>query len=159
MKRNERRSGPTSQQEIKTSNHGDPLAATRERGNNYALIEWSNPNNLKLADAAAYYGRSTQTIEGDVEKKKLYALRLWGRGFRYPRWQFDVETARLEPVLQALNKVGFTNCWIIHNFLMHPHPRFGNVSPFQIISDKNKSIEPILSAIEERFGRDGSLGT
>lgn len=141
------------------SQSNDPFSAARERGNSYTLSEWCKPNNLTLADAATYSSCSIQGIKNNVEEKKLYALKLWGRGCRYPRWQFDVENARLELVLQALHKVNMTSCWLIHNFFMHPHRSFDGLTPSQIISDKSKPIESILSVIEQVFGKDDYSGS
>lgn len=135
------------------------IASARERGASYARQEWEKPDNLRLADAAAYAGRSDRVINEYRKNARYYALVLEGntRGFRYPRWQFDADAGRVATVLRLLKDAGLS-CWGIHQFLHSPIERAGGITARQIICDSKVALEPVLEAARQRYFSDQGAG-
>lgn len=122
----------------------DPLAAAVTSGAAYMREEFSRPENLSLESASDLCGRSERTINQERNRGWLYALLLEGnkRGYRYPKWQFDVKVARLRPILDILRSKNF-GAWAIHNFLMTSHPDLDDLSPSAAIADEAFPLERI----------------
>ena len=135
------------------------IADARERGASYARQECEKPENLSLAEAASYAGRSDRVINEDRKHGRYYALILEGktRGFRYPRWQFDADAGRLAAMLQVLNKAGLS-CWGIHHFLHSPIERAGGLTAKQIILDNRVALESALASARQRYFSDQGAG-
>jgi hypothetical protein len=95
------------------------LAAASARGRRYVLKQYENPGNLALLDARDYSGRNDQAIIELHHEGHLYALLPPGkaRGFRYPKWQFEVSADRLTAALRAFVDVR-ANRWVIHSFML-----------------------------------------
>jgi hypothetical protein len=130
----------------------DPLAVAKARGASYMKNEFEAPENLTLVAASQYSGRSDRIINQERNRGWLYALILDGnkRGYRYPKWQFDVSSERLRPVLEFLipSELG---CWAIHGFLKRPHPGLNGISPSEAIADSDVPIDKILSVVRARL--------
>lgn len=137
-----------------TSNEqgSDPLQAARERGKHLAVQEWEKPENLTLKDAAAYAGRSDRMINLDRQAGRLYALVPPGkeRGFRYPRWQFNVDPARLEAALAPFINAD-ASCWVVHNFMLRPVERLEGKTPSEWIANPTMPIESLVRLAEARY--------
>lgn len=130
----------------------DPLAAAKSRGASYMKNELANPDSLSLADASKYTGRADRLINVERNKGWLYALVLEGntRGFRYPKWQFDVPASRLRTILDVLAP-GSLSCWSLHNFLTRPHSDLDGKSPAAAIADGDFPIERIIEVARRRI--------
>jgi hypothetical protein len=129
----------------------DPLGEAKSRGASYIKNELANPDNLNLASASAYCGRSDRTINLERQRGWLYALVLEGnsRGYRYPKWQFDVPASRLRLTLDILTPSGLS-CWAIHNFLMRPHSDLDGKSPATALADSTFPIERVADLARRR---------
>jgi hypothetical protein len=129
----------------------DPLAAAKSRGASYIKTEFESADNLSLSAASEYSGRSDRMINLERNRGSLYALILEGntRGYRYPRWQFDVPSARLRSVLNVLTASSIS-CWSMHNFLMRPHSDLDGRSPSTAIGDSDFSLERIVEVARRR---------
>lgn len=132
--------------------HSDPLQAARERGRLAAAREWEQPENLSLKDAALYAGRSDRAINQDRQGGRLYALVLPGRerGFRYPSWQFHVDSERLAAVLAPFVAAGASS-WVIHNFLHRPQESLGGRTPADWIADAVAPIDAVVKLVDARY--------
>lgn len=130
----------------------DPLAAAKRRGSSYMKAEFDRPENLTLAAASEYAGRSDRVLNLERRNGNLYALILEGntRGYRYPKWQFDVPAARLGPVLNLLASSAMS-CWALHNFLTRPHADLAGQSPSTALGDGNFPLERILEVARRRI--------
>jgi hypothetical protein len=136
----------------------DPLAAARARGRQYAAQEYESPDSLTLLDARNYAGRNERSINEERQQGKLYALLPAGksRGFRYPKWQFDAEAARLRVALQPFVDAG-SNCWTIHSFMMRKHSALDGKSPKDIVLDGSADIRRVVElANREINGEQGA---
>ncbi|CAE6956366.1 hypothetical protein R70199_06984 [Paraburkholderia domus] len=136
----------------------DPLAAARARGKRFALEEYARPDNLALLDARAYAGRNERTINDQRQNGELYALLPSGkaRGFRYPKWQFDAEPARLVAVLRQFVDAK-ANSWVIHSFMRRKRDELGGKSPAEIILDERESIAPVVDLVARDYvGEQGA---
>jgi hypothetical protein len=133
----------------------DPLAAARQRGADYAQAEWKKPEYLTLQAAASYAGVSDNTINTRRQTQQIYALVApnRSRGFRYPQWQFDVDSTRLAAAIKAFSDAGQENSWVLHNFLMRPTPELGDVRPCDYIADSSMDINRLVQFIHRRFER------
>lgn len=129
----------------------DPLAAARQRGAAAMKAALDSPANLSLAGAAELTGFSERHINERRNQGRYYALVAVGslRGYRYPAWQFEAETARLERVLRALNAKKLS-CWTIDDFLSRTHADLG-LPPYLRILDPSFPVERIVAAVEQRF--------
>lgn len=135
-----------------------PLEAARDRGVSYMKSVLDQPDNLTLGEAAAYCGRSDRIVNEARQRGEYYALVLEGnsRGFRYPRWQFDVPHGRLVPVLRKLDAHD-ASCWARHHFLTRPSPCLGGRIPRDILLDGDAGLAAVCSAIDEHFtGEQGA---
>ncbi|MFC4932863.1 hypothetical protein [Massilia sp. GCM10023247] len=128
-----------------------PLAAAKARGASYMKVEFENPQNLTLAAASRYTGRSDRLINLERNRGALYALILEGntRGYRYPKWQFDVAAARLRAVLDVLAPSAMS-CWALHSFLTRPHVDLDNRSPAEALADGTFAIERVVGLARQR---------
>jgi hypothetical protein len=136
----------------------DPLAAARARGRQYAAQEYESPDSLTLLDARNYAGRNERSINEERQQGKLYALLPAGksRGFRYPKWQFDAEAARLHVALQPFVDAG-SNCWTIHSFMMRKHSALDGKLPKDIVLDGSADIRRVVElANREINGEQGA---
>lgn len=129
----------------------DPLAAAKSRGVSYMKTEFERADNLTLSAASEYSGRSDRMINLERNRGALYALILEGntRGYRYPKWQFDVPSTRLRPVLDVLTPSSIS-CWSMHNFLTRPHAELDGRSPSAAIGDSDFPIERIVEVARHR---------
>jgi hypothetical protein len=129
----------------------DPLAAAKVRGASYKTNELANPDNLTLVNASKYAGRSDRVINIERKRGWLYALVSEGntRGYRYPKWQFDVPASRLRAVLDILTPSSLS-CWSLHNFLTRPHSDLGGKSPSAALADSTFAIERIIDVARRR---------
>jgi hypothetical protein len=129
----------------------DPLASAVTRGAEYMRDEFFKPENLSLQEASVLSGRSERTINQERNRGSLYALLLGGntRGYRYPKWQFDVEVGRLRPILDILRSKSFDG-WPLHNFLITPHSNLDNLSPSAAIADEKFPLERIAAVARIR---------
>lgn len=135
-----------------------PLEAARQRGVSYMKSELDHPGNLTLAEASAYCGRSDRIVNEARQRGEYYALVLDGnsRGFRYPRWQFDVPHARLATVLRKLDALD-ASCWAKHHFLTHRRPCLGGRTPRDILLEGDAGLPAVCSAIDQHFtGEQGA---
>lgn len=132
--------------------HSDPLQEARERGRLAAAREWEQPENLSLKDAALYAGRSDRAINQDRQAGRLYALVLPGRerGFRYPSWQFHVDSERLAAVLAPFVAAGASN-WVIHNFLHRSQVGLEGRTPADWIADAAAPIDVVVRLVDARY--------
>jgi len=138
--------------------NADPLAAARARGRRFAVEEYRNPDNLTLLDARDYAGRNERAINEDRQKGALYALLPAGkeRGFRYPKWQFDADGARLKAVLQPFVSAKM-NSWSVHSFMRSKREELGGRSPADVILDPTASVTRVLDlAVQEICGEQGA---
>lgn len=131
----------------------DPLATARQRGAQYAVNEWKKPENLSLQAAADYAGLSDGTINMRRQRQQLYALVAPGktRGFRYPKWQFDVASDRLSEVLTAFLATGQKNSWVLHSFMMRPCHELEGARPSDYIAHPSNDIKRLVQVIQRRF--------
>jgi hypothetical protein len=129
----------------------DRLAAAKARGASYKTTELANPDNLTLVNASKYAGRSDRVINLERKRGWLYALLSEGntRGYRYPKWQFDVPTSRLRSVLDVLTSSSLS-CWSLHNFLTRPHSDLDGKSPSAALADHTFAIERIIDVARRR---------
>lgn len=129
----------------------DPLAAAKSRGASYMKAEFEQADNLSLAAASEYSGRSDRMINLERNRGALYALILEGntRGYRYPKWQFDVPSSRLRQVLDVLTSSSIS-CWSMHNFLTRPHSDLDGRTPGVAIGDSEFPIERIIAVARLR---------
>ncbi|WP_354681822.1 hypothetical protein [Cupriavidus necator] len=134
------------------SAHSDPLQEARERGRLASAREWEQPENLSLKDAALYAGRSDRAINQDRQTGRLYALVLPGRerGFRYPSWQFHVDSERLTAVLAPFVAADASS-WVIHNFLHRPQERLAGRTPADWIADAAAPIDAVVRLVDARY--------
>lgn len=130
----------------------DPLAAAKSRGASYMKNELANPDNLSLVDASKYAGRSDRLINVERNKGWLYALVPEGntRGYRYPKWQFDVPAPRLRAILDTLAP-GSLSCWALHNFLTRSHSDLDGKSPAAALADGDFPIDQIIDVARRRI--------
>lgn len=130
----------------------DPLAAAKSRGAAYKKNELANPDNLNLVSASKYAGRSDRVINLERKRGWLYALVPEGntRGYRYPKWQFDVPASRLRAILDILTPSSLS-CWSLHNFLTRPHSDLDGKSPSVALADNTFAIERILDVARRRI--------
>ena len=120
--------------------------------------ELDQPDNLTLGEASAYCGRSDRVVNEARQRGEYYALILDGnsRGFRYPRWQFDIPAARLATVLRKLDALD-VSCWAKHHFLTRPSPCLDGRTPRELLVDGDASLAAVCSAIDEHFtGEQGA---
>lgn len=131
----------------------DPLAAARQRRIDYALSEWHEPENLTLQAAARDAGISDNTINTRRQNQKVYALVApnRSRGFRYPKWQFNVEPERLRLAMQTLTDADRNNCWALHSFFMTPAQALDDMRPCDYLTDPSKDIERLTQVLQLRF--------
>ncbi|RSZ59287.1 hypothetical protein HF313_02500 [Massilia atriviolacea] len=136
------------------------LSAARTRGASYARAEIAKPDNLTLAAAAKYSGRSDRMINEERKRGLYYALVLEGnsRGFRYPSWQFDANRSRLAAVFHAFGNGDTMNSWVIHAFLTTPNVHLDGHSPREVILDPRLDLEPVLALARARFDSDQGAG-
>lgn len=136
---------------LRTEPVPDPLAAAKARGASYKSDELANPENLNLVNASKYAGRSDRVINMERNRGWLYALVPDGnsRGYRYPKWQFDVPAARLRAVLEILTPSSLS-CWSLHNFLKRPHSDLDGKSPSAALADSTFAIERIINVARRR---------
>jgi hypothetical protein len=129
----------------------DPLAAAKARGASYKTNELANPDNLNLVNASKYAGRSDRVINMERKRGWLYALVPEGntRGYRYPKWQFDVPASRLRAILDILTPSSLS-CWSLHNFLTRPHSDLDGKSPSAALADSTFAIERIIDVARRR---------
>lgn len=142
------------------SAQNDAVSAAKERGTSYARAEIAKPENLTLAAAANYSGRSDRMINEDRKRGLYYALVLDGnsRGFRYPSWQFDADRSRLAAVFHAFGDSDALNSWVRHAFLMTPNIHLDGRSPSEVILDARLDLEPVLALVQARFNSDQGAG-
>ncbi|SDF78009.1 hypothetical protein SAMN05216466_10151 [Paraburkholderia phenazinium] len=136
----------------------DPLAAARARGRRSALEEYESPDNLTLLDARDYAGRNDRTINEQRQRGELYALLPPGktRGFRYPKWQFDVDPHNLASVLCPFVEAR-ANAWVIHSFMRRKRDELGGKSPADVMLDERSSIAPVVDlAVRDLCGEQGA---
>ena len=127
----------------------DPLAAARARGRRFALEQYEDPNNLPLLEARAYAGRNERSINEDRQNGEVYALLPPGktRGFRYPKWQFDVPPERLKAALRPFVDAD-ANCWVIHSFMMRKRDALHGKSPADIVLDDKEDVKQVIDLAE-----------
>ena len=78
------------------------------------------------------------------------------RGFRYPRWQFDIPPARLATVLRKLDALD-ASCWAKHHFLTRPSPCLDGRTPRELLVNRDAGLAAVCSAIDEHFtGEQGA---
>jgi len=137
--------------QLRTEPTPDPLAAAKVRGASYMKTEFESTGNLTLSAASEYSGRSDRMINLERNRGALYALILEGnsRGYRYPKWQFDVPSPRLRSVLDVLTSSSIS-CWSMHNFLTRPHVDLDGLSPSAMIGDVDFPLERIVSVARRR---------
>ncbi|MBP0633019.1 MULTISPECIES: hypothetical protein [unclassified Cupriavidus] len=130
----------------------DPLQEARERGRLAAAREWERPENLSLKDAALYAGRSDRAINQDRQAGRLYALVLPGRerGYRYPSWQFHVDSERLAGVLAPF-VAARASSWVVHNFLHRPQEGLAGRTPADWIADATAPIDAVVRLVDARY--------
>lgn len=131
----------------------NPLAAARARGATYMTAELNNPDNLSLEEAAMAAGRSDRAINEDRKLGALYALLPHGktRGYRYPRWQFAVDPARLKPVLQKLREHE-VSMWGQHAFLTQASSFLeAGITPKDALMNTKLPLRLILEAVDAQF--------
>jgi hypothetical protein len=136
---------------LRSEQAGDPLVNAKARGVSYMKSEFENPENLTLTAASEYAGRSDRIINQERNRGTLYALILEGntRGYRYPKWQFDVPTTRLRPVLEVLIPTPMS-CWALHSFLVRPNTSLDSKSPKDVIGDSGFPLERVVDAARRR---------
>jgi hypothetical protein len=137
--------------QLRTEPTPDPLAAAKVRGASYMKTEFESTGNLSLSAASEYSGRSDRMINLERNRGGLYALILEGnsRGYRYPKWQFDVPSPRLRSVLDVLTSSSIS-CWSMHNFLTRPHVDLDGRSPSAAIGDVDFPLERIVHVARRR---------
>lgn len=140
---------------VQAEDEDDPFAAARRRGEAYAAIEWSKPENITLDAAAALAGRADRVINQARKNGEYYALLKHGqsRGFRYPQWQFGVDHTRLAAALKPFHEAK-TNCWVIHNFMNRPNSRLSGMRPCEYIADPTLPIEQVVTCAKESLPSD-----
>ncbi|MDQ2987756.1 MAG: hypothetical protein M3R60_01490 [Pseudomonadota bacterium] len=132
------------------------LAPAMARGRAVMAAELAKPANLTLDAMALVARRSDRTINEERIKGQLYALLPEGktRGFRYPKWQFDVPRERLTRVLLALRDRDLSP-WAQHRFLMRPSMFLpGEAVPSEWIGNPNMPLDLLIRAIDARFAED-----
>lgn len=129
----------------------DPLASAKSRGTAYKKNELASPDNLNLVNASKYAGRADRVINMDRQRGRLYALVPEGntRGYRYPKWQFDVPAARLRAVLEVLAP-GSLSCWSLHSFLTRPHSDLDGKTPAAALADNTFDINRVIDVAMRR---------
>ncbi len=129
----------------------DALAAARARGAVAMKAHLLRPDNLSLDAAAAYAGRSARHINQLRQRGELYALAQDGsaRGFRYPQWQFDAESARRRQIVKMLTD-RHIDCWTLHEFMTRPNDALG-MAPKDAVIDPAVPLDAIGCALERRF--------
>ncbi|QMI49898.1 hypothetical protein [Burkholderia sp. MBR-1] len=136
----------------------DPLASARARGRRFALEQYEDPDNLGLLEARDYAGRNERTINELRQKGELYALLPPGktRGFRYPKWQFDVGPERLRAALSPFVATN-ANCWVIHSFMLRKRESLGGKSPADVLRDDSLDIKAVVALAEsDMLGEQGA---
>lgn len=141
--------------ELESINPTTGIAGAYARGTAFKLAELNKPENMTLANAAIFSGRSDRMINVARSNGELYALISEGktRGFRYPSWQFDAAPSRLKLVLAAFNEAQ-ASCWVIHNFLTRPNHQLDDIAPRNVILDPEGNIDQVIRAIHSRFVSD-----
>ncbi|MFC3461519.1 hypothetical protein [Massilia haematophila] len=136
---------------LRTEHASPSLANAKARGASYMRSEFDSPENLSLSAASEYSGRSDRVINQERNRGALYALLLEGntRGFRYPKWQFDVEASRLRAVLQVLIGTSMS-CWALHSFLGRPHTDLDSRAPKDVIADNTFPLDRIVEVARRR---------
>lgn len=129
------------------------MAAARQRGVEFARSEWENPDNLSLQDAAHFAGVSDRTVNVRRQNGQLYALVAPGktRGYRYPKWQFDIKPDRLALAIDAFLATGQKNSWVLHNFLRRPCADLNGVRPCAHLADASRDAQRLVQVIDRRF--------
>ncbi|MES2760139.1 MAG: hypothetical protein V4693_22415 [Pseudomonadota bacterium] len=137
----------------------EAVAAARERGAAWKRTEYANPGNLSLEQASEHVGLSTRVINERRNDGRYYALLAEGqtRGFRFPRWQFDVPEQRLQSVLAIARAAGST-AWGIHVFMISPSSLLDGAAPRDWISDAAQDLERVAVLARNRFHGDQGAG-
>lgn len=138
---------------------GKAVVAARERGAAWKRSEIADTNNLSLQQASAHIGLSTRVINERRNDGRYYALLAEGqtRGFRFPRWQFDVPQQRLQAVLDIAQAAGATT-WGIHVFMISPSSLLDGATPRDWIGDAAKDLARVTSLARNRFHGDQGAG-
>ena len=124
----------------------DPLAPAFARGVRARFELLKEGGGVYTSDQVAeVLAISPQTVVKWHNSGKLLALTLGRRGFRYPRWQFDVETSTvvpgLEEVLAALSK---HDAWMQNVFFLSSNSRLNDRRPLDAL--KEGQYEVVLEA-------------
>jgi hypothetical protein len=135
------------------------MTLARERGAVYARQQYEDPHNLSLLAAAKYAGISDRVINERRNAGRYYALVLDGksRGFRYPSWQFDADSARLTPVLDILREAN-ASCWATHHFMQMPNSQLDGLTPRDWILDPTRDAGRAVNTARARFASDQGAG-
>lgn len=137
----------------------EAVTAARERGATWKRAEYGSPDNLSLEQASEHVGLSTRVINERRNDGRYYALLAEGqtRGFRFPRWQFDVPGQRLQPVLAIARNAGAT-AWGIHVFMISPSSLLDGATPRDWLGDAARDLERVAALARNRFHGDQGGG-
>lgn len=131
----------------------DSLADATQRGAAYALSDAQKPGNLTLQAAARYAGISDNTNSTQRQNREINALVApnRSRGFRYPKWQFDVEPERLRLAIQALTDMDRDNCWVLNNFFTSQNSDLEDMRLCEYLADPSRDIKHLIGVLKRWF--------
>jgi hypothetical protein len=130
----------------------------RERGRHFAQDTWGSIDSLPSLDAALYAGCSAGTLDARRRRGAVYAVVRPDAPLemRYPRWQFDARSRRLEAALRPFVRAG-ANCWVIHSFMAQPRGHLDGKAPAVVILDSTENIARVVDlAVRDIAGEQGA---
>jgi hypothetical protein len=132
-----------------------PFANARARGQQFIATEYKKPENLTLEDASLVAGCSDRVLNQRRQDGRVYALLPPGksRGFRYPGWQFEVDSERLAMALAPFF-ARKTSSWVVHHFMLRPTDALVGMRPADYLLDSSKPLDPIIAAVNDSLPRD-----
>ena len=114
------------------------------------LREFTQPQNLPLAEFAKLAHKSRQQIYKDIVAKRLLALSVGVRGQRLPDWQLD--PTRLKLTQEVLAQAHDVDAWTLFHSLCEPLAGLRGRSPLNTVRPGNLAgvVKAVLNALSAR---------
>jgi hypothetical protein len=132
---------------LQAENAWAPSATDIQRGRALMLREFTQPQNLPLAEFAKLAHKSRQQIYKDIVARRLLALSVGVRGQRLPDWQLD--PTRLKLTQEVLARAHDVDAWTLFHTLSEPLDGLQGRSPLKTVRPGNLAgvVKAVLNAL------------
>ena len=133
---------------LKAETRWEPSATEFQRGRALLLHEFTQSQNLPLAEFARLAHKSRQQIYKDIAARRLLALNVGVRRQRLPDWQLD--PTRLQLTRAVLAKAGNVDAWTVFHALSDPMDGLEGQSPVNVVRPGN--VDAVADAVLSVLG-------